>query len=403
MREREKCVECGAKLYVHEKKKALVYGFHAATTVQHVVKSCGDKKRRTRHWNNYRVIGNKKVYFDEGQTGSVLFLNSGVAFDVIFLRYAQQLQFIGFVSTSAVSKSHAAVFGSPRTSHFRNLLSDALFLLRSVTAFREIGYGVNTITLGDEITEDALRKYSPYLLKKVFPPRYLVSATAVVADGNAKVMAKCSKNETPPKRAGAPRKDNDGLRKRSKPYWNGWFFFLCPKSGRVLQAAPMYHPENNAFVLDELEKVLATYPFVDCFIYDRACKVKKDVVARKKKLSKIRTYTTDKFHGSRHKPDCEANPYAHSRLMHRIRNLNTSIAEQTFSWFRGYARSLNELKPMRHQFVVLLYARMHNDLISKGDTTHLNPYSHCNLSKKRPTPYECNDSEEEHKRKKKRA
>ena len=76
-------------------------------------------------------------------------------------------------------------------------------------------------------------------------------------------MAKCSKNETPPKRAGAPRKDNDGRGKCSKPYWGGWFSPLCPKSGRVMQAAPMYHPENNACVLDELEQVAVTYPFAD--------------------------------------------------------------------------------------------------------------------------------------------
>ena len=319
------------------------------------------------------------------------FLNSGVAFDIISLPYAHQLQFLGFVSTSAIAKSHAAISGSPRTAHFRNLLSGALFLLQSVTAFREIGYAANTITAGDEITADAMRTYSDYLLKKVSPDRYLVSVTAVVAEGNAKVMAECSKNETPPKRSGAPRKDNDGRNKGRKPYWDGWFFFLCPKSGRALHAAPMYRPENNAFGLDELEKVLATYPFVDCFIYDRAFKVSKDVAARKKKLAKIRTYTTDKFHGPRHKTNCAANPFVHSRLMRRIRNLNTSIAEQTFSWFRWYARSLNELKPLRHQFIVLLYAKMHSELISKGDTTHLNPYSHQNFSKKRPIPYECDD------------
>ena len=162
-------------------------------------------------------------------------------------------------------------------------------------------------------------------------------------------------------------------------------------------------PRLGFLGVDELEKVLVTYPFVDCFIYDRACKVKKDVVARKKKLSKIRTYTTDKFHGCRHRPDCVANPFVHSRLMHHIRNLHTSIDEQTPSWFRGYAGSMNELKPLRRQFIVLLYARMHNELISEGDTTHLNPYSHQNVSKKRPTPYECDDIKKEPKRRKKHA
>ena len=89
--------------------------------------------------------------------------------------------------------------------------------------------------------------------------------------------------------------------------------------------------------------------------------------------------------------------------MRRVRNLNTSIADQTFSWFLGYAGSLNELKPLRRQFVVLLYAGIHNELISKGNTTHMNPYSHQNVSKKRPTPYECDDIKKEPKRRKKHA
>ena len=162
------------------------------------------------------------MYFEEGRLEAALFLNSGVAFDIIFPRYARQLQFLGFVSTSYIAKSHAAISGSPMTAHFRNLLSGALFPLRSITAFREIGYAANTITVGGEITADALRMYSAYLLKKVSPPRYLVSVTAVVADGNAKLMAKRSKNETPPKRSGTPRKDNEGRNKGRKPYWGGW-------------------------------------------------------------------------------------------------------------------------------------------------------------------------------------
>ena len=78
--------------------------------------------------------------------------------------------------------------------------------------------------------------------------------------------------------------------------------------------------------------------------------------------------------------------------MERIKNLNTSIAEQTFSWFRGYARSLNELRPTRHQFLVLLYSKIHNALIAEGETSHLGPYSHQNVSKKRSVPYGCDDA-----------
>ena len=92
-----------------------------------------------------------------------------------------------------------------------------------------------------------------------------------------------------------------------------------------------------------------------------------------------------------HKKGCSANPFTHRRLMERVKNMNTSVAEQTFSWFRGYVRSMNELRPIRQQFLVLLYAKMHNELMSKGEKSHLNPYSHQNVSKKRPTPYGRDD------------
>ena len=44
----------------------------------------------------------------------------------------------------------------------------------------------------------------------------------------------------------------------------------------------MYRPENNDFVLGELEKVLVRYPHVNCFIYDRGCKINNSVLQRKK-------------------------------------------------------------------------------------------------------------------------
>ena len=273
-----------------------------------------------------------------------------------------------------------------------------MFLLHAVTEFSAIGIDANTIRIGDEVTQDAIEKYSAFLARYVFPPKHLLGVRAVVADGNSKVLIKCCRGSTAPKRAGAPRKGRAGEKREAKHYWNGWFFFLCPKTGRILQTSPMYRPENNDFVLDELEKVVDRYPHVNCFIYDRACKIQKSVLQRKKRLWKIRTYTTDKFHGPRHKKNCAANPHTKPRLMARIENLNTSIAEQTFSWFRGYARSMNELRPTRHQFLVLLYAKMHNELMAKGEMSHLNPYSHQNMSKKRPVPYGCDDDPQQAKR-----
>ena len=112
----------------------------------------------------------------------------------------------------------------------------------------------------------------------------------------------------------------------------------------------------------------------------------------------VRTYATDKFRGSRRKKNCAANPFARPRLTGGIKNLNAPISKLTFSWLRGYARSMNEPRPTRHQFLVLLYAEMHNELTAKGETSHLNPYPHQNVSKKRSAPYGCDDAPQPTKR-----
>ena len=63
--------------------------------------------------------------------------------------------------------------------------------------------------------------------------------------------------------------------------------------------------------------------------------VRKGVVARRKKLVHIRTYTTDKSHGPRRKANGAADPFVRPRAMRRIRNLTTNIAERATPGFGG--------------------------------------------------------------------
>ena len=56
----------------------------------------------------------------------------------------------------------------------------------------------------------------------------------------------------------------------------------------------MFRPRNNALFLDELENVAERYPSANCFIYDRECKIIRDIKKRKARLWKIKTYTKDK-------------------------------------------------------------------------------------------------------------
>ena len=161
-----------------------------------------------------------------------------------------------------------------------------------------------------------------------------------------------------------------------------------PMSASILHAAPMYRPRNNAVVLDDLDRVLGRYPFVNCFIYDRACGILEDVASRRKALWKIRNYTTEKFHAARHRLACRTDPPSNPPLTRRLETLNASTADQTLSRFRGYTRSMNELRQARRKCLGPLYAKEHKELLSDGDAAHLNQYSHQGRSRD-SAPYEC--------------
>ena len=77
---------------------------------------------------------------------------------------------------------------------------------------------------------------------------------------------------------------------------------------------------DNEFVLDERDQLLARYPFVEFSIYERERKIKNDVSSRKKTLSEIRTYKTDKSKRAGRRGQCAANPFARPRLMNRIKH-----------------------------------------------------------------------------------
>jgi len=57
-----------------------------------------------------------------------------------------------------------------------------------------------------------------------------------------------------------------------------------------------------------------------------------------------------------------------------------------FSWFRNYARIINEMKSTRHKFLVLFFVKKHNDLLANGATGHLGPVS---AKRRRSKSYAC--------------
>lgn len=165
---------------------------------------------------------------------------------------------------------------------------------------------------------------------------------------------------------------------------------LCdPESKHVLAVEPMEKPENNDVVTRSLEAVLPLYKKCNAFIMDRACAFYRAGV-QNPNLAKIRHYAVDKMHEKGHSASCKQSPKKSPTLKRRLRQVNTHICEQTFAWFRGFARVLNTMRPNRHYLAVLVFAAKHNELMRQKETEHLATPG--TPRGKRQRPYGCGRS-----------
>ena len=160
-----------------------------------------------------------------------------------------------------------------------------------------------------------------------------------------------------------------------------------PKDSRVLGVLQQRCPENNQLKLELMTRIAPNFPMCDCLIHDRNCSFENAAKAEEE-LKGIKYFPIDRFHGMKHCPTCKNSPQNVPRLERRLKGVNTSVSEQVFSWFRNYARILNEMKPKIHEFLVLYFCKLHNAVVKADGTKHLNPYSACN-KKKNSTSYPC--------------
>jgi hypothetical protein len=131
------------------------------------------------------------------------------------------------------------------------------------------------------------------------------------------------------------------------------------------------------------------YKKCNTFVYDRACKVLPEST-RRGTLPQLKHWAVDKFHAPGHNVKCKCSPLNVPLLHRRLRHVNTSICEQVFSWFRGYARTMNEMRQMRHRFLVLYYVKRHNELTVSGSASYLNPFSTTRRQQQAVRGYVCN-------------
>ncbi|CAE7231491.1 TTN [Symbiodinium sp. CCMP2592] len=149
---------------------------------------------------------------------------------------------------------------------------------------------------------------------------------------------------------------------------------IDPGSGLILSVTNMLEPENNEVAKAVLNKVISRASNLNCVIYDKMCVCQK-AFSSDQNFAKVKYWCVDRFHAKAHGDRCPCSPLLHRRLDLRLRDVNTSIAEQTFSWFRGYASSFNTKNADTHIFYVLLYVKKHNLLVRKDYIRHLNPFS----------------------------
>ena len=321
---------------------------------------------RTTFGPNFLLDDGKKINTATLENVSdVLFVNNKLGFSLDYLKYHSALEFRGFLAARAIEAAYKSVFDHEHSEvRFRAMHADCVMYWLALQELSLIGCEKD-IVIGDEISEAALRKYDDYVHKVAFPPKKRASVTELVGDGHSKVHIKCGETTT---HAGRPRKDGS-----LKPFGHGWFMLVNPQDQRILCVVAMDKPENNPVVQKSLEKVLPLYQKVNGFIMDRVFGFA-PTHASKKSLSQIKYWSLDKFHAHRHKKTCVYNPLYVKRLSRRFAKTNTSACEQVFSWFRNYARILNEARAIRHTFKVLYFSKLRNQAVAENKASYLNKF-----------------------------
>ena len=376
---RKSCVECGAPLAPDKHIDARLYTLSGVESVHHVQMRCTRKSCRVyHHYNLYRWLDGRKINTCQAEDIECVFMSSKTGFSKDFLNYHAALQFRGCVSNNAIAWAQEETLWNGENDHYRwSREYAAAALYYSVIQAAEDMWSkeaphiqdrkLQALNIEDPLADDLVHEYSAWWHSHHLSAAERNRITEIVMDGHEKVSTKCS--TTPPARVGRPRKDG-----RIKQRHNGWFMSMDPGSGLVIAVSEMTDPENNEVMFQVLQKTLLHAPNADCVIYDRICRCMA-FVRKHKELKRVKSWCVDRFHARGHSSTCECSPLNVKRLDTRLKGVNTSIAEQTFAWFRGYAATFNSKSRDAHIFTVLRYVDRHNNLIRNKYVLHLNKFS----------------------------
>ncbi|CAJ1377361.1 unnamed protein product [Effrenium voratum] len=337
---------------------------------------------RTSYGHNYKWENGKKINtIGIQQLGnSVLFVNSKKAFTLNFLKCHEELMFCGHVSALAVEHAYFATHSPHMSSEndiivdFRKLYHTGLFYYLALKEFQPLDRHLS-IVIDDEVPDNTIELYDAYCHGTLFPPMNKQKVKIVVGDGNMRLNMLCQ--EGPKRRTGRPRAGRASVGKHA----NGWFMVCDPSTGKILGLRVMKEPENTQHVLQMLDAVVWLYPKLNTFVYDRACSIVR-AAHEEDSLGQIEHYIVDWFHAYRHNSKCKCNPRKVRKLGKIVKNVNTSICEQIFSWFRHYSTAFNELRTNRHKFVMLYMAKRHNLAVEANQAQYLRPDPRKSLASK---------------------
>uniref|UniRef100_A0A7M5UMV9 Uncharacterized protein n=1 Tax=Clytia hemisphaerica TaxID=252671 RepID=A0A7M5UMV9_9CNID len=148
---------------------------------------------------------------------------------------------------------------------------------------------------------------------------------------------------------------------------SGVLVFTSP-CGVVVNMKELYISESKLQVYGHLYELLKMESMkdIECIVYDDACHLKKYSMNRREKSEKLADmdYRSDRFHFKNHIDTwCRAN--CNPDNSDSLKDVNTEICEQLFSWFSKYKHMTKHMNRERYTFMVLYLMHLHNERITK--------------------------------------
>lgn len=374
---------CGGKLTKKDVVDAKCFSLEGVSTVKWRQFQCSNRGCRKSYGPNYVWKGQKKyntATVRDIQKQGILFTNGKTAFSKGYLDLFSKLNFRGYLTATAAVWSMQKAFPSEKyLFDQRKEHQHAILYYTAVQELTDLGLHKD-IQIGKEVTNAMVDKYDAHLHKHVYPPENPSRVEFLVGDGHMKVKARCGSMGTC-KKTGRPKikkgKKNTKNKKNkhgTNPFTNGWFMICDPKSQRIVAVEQQILPERNTTITAALTKAVKTCNKAHTFVYDRNCGYH-NTAQTEPGLKNIKNYVVEPWHGNRHKRSCKLCVQNNRRLKKLMKGVNGSICEQTFSWFRNFARPLNETTLQRHRFLVLHYCKLHNENVDKQEVDYLNEAS----------------------------